>query len=190
MLARESDLLFFSFPQNAGRARLYFCFPADQRSRFAGRDGARRFLDQSRLHCLTEIDAWGAARPSGPCATFTAEDSRASAPLAEGVVLIGDAAGYENPLQGQGLSMALRDVRDVSDALLAGSHARYAFEDYTAARATRQRLANLGVALEVWANDGFSEQDPGQRAARSDHNRTRAESFMTGYPQVPWVSAE
>ena len=36
VMARESDLLFFSFPQGDGQARLYFCFPTHQRSRFAG----------------------------------------------------------------------------------------------------------------------------------------------------------
>jgi flavin-dependent dehydrogenase len=92
--------------------------------------------------------------------------------MAEGVVLIGDAAGYENPLEGQGLSMALQDVHDVSAALLAGSSLTSAFEAYAAARAARQRLANLGVALQVWANDSFNAQDPHERASRYDHIRS------------------
>jgi 2-polyprenyl-6-methoxyphenol hydroxylase-like FAD-dependent oxidoreductase len=169
LIARESDLLFFSFPQGAGRARLYFCFPADQRSRFAGRDGAQRFLSTTELRCLKGAAGWRDARPAGPCATFPAEDSRTPLPLAEGVVLIGDAAGYENPLQGQGLSMALQDAHDVSQALLSGSSPAKAFEQYAAARAVRQRLANLSVALEVWANDGFNAQAPEQRASRYEH---------------------
>lgn len=36
-----------------------------------------------------------------------------------GVVLIGDAAGYNDPVLGQGLSIAVRDVRFVAEALLA-----------------------------------------------------------------------
>jgi 2-polyprenyl-6-methoxyphenol hydroxylase-like FAD-dependent oxidoreductase len=111
--------------------------------------------------------------------------------MAEGVVLIGDAAGYENPLEGQGLSMALQDVHDVSAALLAGSALTSAFEAYTAARAVRQRLANLGVALQVWANDGFNAQDPQERACRYDHIRNDEVlaalelSFMTGFDSLP-----
>jgi 2-polyprenyl-6-methoxyphenol hydroxylase-like FAD-dependent oxidoreductase len=191
LMARESDLLFFSFPQGAGRARLYFCFPTEQRSRFAGRESAHRFLSTSKLGCLSGVAGWDTARPAGPCATFPAENSRAPRPLAEGVVLIGDAAGYENPLNGQGLSMALQDAHDVSVALLSGSSPRNALEAYAAARATRQRLANLGIALEVWANDGFAAQDPDQRAARYNHIANDDVlaalelSFINGFDSLP-----
>jgi 2-polyprenyl-6-methoxyphenol hydroxylase-like FAD-dependent oxidoreductase len=191
LIAREADLLFFSFPQGAGRARLYFCFPSGERSRFAGGDGAQKFLLATRLACLHGLAGWKDAQPAGPCATFPAEDSRAPFPVAEGVVLIGDAAGYENPLEGQGLSMALQDVHDVSAALLAGSSLTSAFEAYAAARAVRQRLANLGVALQVWANNGFNAQDPHERASRYDHIRNDDVlaalelSFMTGFGSLP-----
>jgi 2-polyprenyl-6-methoxyphenol hydroxylase-like FAD-dependent oxidoreductase len=191
LIAREADLIFYSFPQAAGRARLYFCFPSGERSRFAGYDGAQRFLLASRLACLHGLAGWKEAQPAGPCATFPAEDSRAPFPVAKGIVLIGDAAGYENPLEGQGLSMALQDVQDVSAALLAGSSLPSAFEAYAAARAIRQRLANLGVALQVWANNGFSPQDPHERASRYDHIRNDDVlaalelSFMTGFGSLP-----
>ena len=114
VMAREADLIFYSFPQRGGCSRLYFSFPTDQRSRFAGPDGPKRFLDTCALECLQNVAGWSAARQVGPCATFPGEDSRAASLLAEGLVLIGDAAGYENPLQGQGLSMAMQDVREVS----------------------------------------------------------------------------
>ena len=190
LMARESDLLFFSFPQAAGRARLYFCFPTGQRRRFSGSGGAAQFLRTTKLACLDGVADWHEARPAGPCATFPGEDSRALHPLAEGVVLIGDAAGYENPLQGQGLSMALRDAQDVSTALLSGSRSD-GLAAYARARAVRQRLANLGVALEVWANDGFAPQDPAERAAR--YEQIRADeilaaleaSFATGFDTLP-----
>jgi len=190
--AREADLLFFSFPEEDGKARLYLFFPTQQRSRFAGRDGPQRFLRACKLDCLKGVAAWDRASPAGPCATFTAEDSRAPQPLAEGVVLIGDAAGYENPLQGQGLSMALQDVSDVCTALLSGpSWSTTELAAYATARSVRQRLANLGVALEVWANDGFAVQDPELRAARYDHIRSDhvlaalEACFMTGFDTLP-----
>jgi len=191
LIAREADLIFYSFPQAAGRARLYFCFPSGERSRFAGYDGAQNFLLASRLACLHGLAGWKDAQPVGPCATFPAEDSRAPFPVAKGIVLIGDAAGYENPLEGQGLSMALQDVQDVSAAFLAGSSLPSAFEAYAAARAIRQRLANLGVALQVWANNGFNRQDPHERASRYDHIRNDDVlaalelSFMTGFGSLP-----
>jgi len=190
VMARESDLLFFSFPQAGGRARLYLCFPTGQRRRFAGSRGPAEFVLATKLGCLSGVADWHAGKPAGPCATFPGEDSRALHPRAEGVVLIGDAAGYENPLQGQGLSMALRDAQDVSEALLSESPAD-GLAGYADARAARQRLANLGVALEAWANDGFSTQDPEERAARYEHIR-RDEvlsaievSFATGFDDLP-----
>jgi len=182
--------LFFSFPQANGRARLYFCFPTGQRQRFAGSKGPAEFLLTTKLACLDGVADWHAARPAGPCATFPGEDSRALHPQAEGVVLIGDAAGYENPLQGQGLSMALRDAHDVSEALLSDSRAD-ALAGYASARAIRQRLANLGVALEAWANDGFSAQDPEERAARYEYIRgdevlaAIEVSFAAGFDDLP-----
>ncbi len=191
LMARESDLLFFSFPEESGRTRLYLCFPTAQRSRFAGRNGAQKFLETSALACLDGVARLENARPAGPCATFPGEDSRAQLPLAEGAVLIGDAAGYENPLQGQGLSMALQDAHDVSRALLSGSSPSAALEQYAAARAVRQRLGNLGVALEVWANEGFIVQDPEERASRYEHIRNDDVlaalelSYATGFDTLP-----
>jgi 2-polyprenyl-6-methoxyphenol hydroxylase-like FAD-dependent oxidoreductase len=190
VIARESDLLFFSFPQGGGRARLYLCFPTPERSRFAGPEGAERFLHACGLRCLDGVAGWAVARRAGPCATFPGEDSRASHPIADGIVLIGDAAGYENPLEGQGLSMGLQDVHDVAAALLSGA-SMHEFDAYAANRARRQRLANLGVALQVWANDGFAAQDPESRAARFAHIRgddvlsALELSFATGFEALP-----
>jgi menaquinone-9 beta-reductase len=190
VIAREGDLLFMAFPQGAARARLYFFFPRDQRPRFAGRDGPQRFLRSCALGCLRGPAAWDAAHPAGPCATFTCEDSRAPWPLAEGVVLIGDAAGYENPLQGQGLSMAMQDVHDVSTALRSTSRTQ-SLAEYAASRAVRQRLANLGIALEVWANDAFTVQDPELRTARYEYIRSDEvlaaleESYGIGFDTLP-----
>jgi 2-polyprenyl-6-methoxyphenol hydroxylase-like FAD-dependent oxidoreductase len=191
VIAREAELIFFSLPQGDGRARLYLCFPTHERSRFAGRDGPKRFLRACGLSCLEGVAHWDAARAAGPCATFPGEDSRASHPLAEGVVLVGDAAGYENPLEGQGLSMALQDVQDVAAALLSGASPTQKLLAYASDRARRQRLANLGVALQVWANEAFVVQDPELRAARfayirSDEVLSALElSFATGFDTLP-----
>jgi len=191
VMAREADLIFYSFPQQHGQSRLYFSFPSEQRSRFAGPAGSRQFLDDCKLRCLEGVADWSAATPAGPCGTFPGEDSRALHPLADGVVLIGDAAGYENPLQGQGLAMALQDVQDVSESLLSGSLASIDLTAYADRRATRQRLANLGTVLEVWLNDGCAVQDPQERAARMEYiERDEVLAalqvcFMTGFDAIP-----
>lgn len=190
LAAREADVLFLAFPQNEGRARLYLNFPTEQRRRFVGQDAARHFLTAATLRCLNGSGGWHEARSAGPCATFPGADSRALYPLAAGVVLIGDAAGYENPLRGQGLSMALRDVQDVSHALLTGPP-EDALREYADARAVRQRLANLATTLTVWANDGFRAQDPTERASRYEHIRgdevlaSLSGSIWAGFDGVP-----
>lgn len=191
VMAREADLIFYSFPQRDGRSRLYFCFPTDQRSRFAGAAGPERFLDTCRLDCLEGMADWSTARRAGPCATFAGEDSRTSSPIADGVVLIGDAAGYENPLQGQGLSMALQDVGDVAEILLGEAPPWPSLGEYGRRRATRKRLADLGTSLEVWTNEGCIVQDPGERAARNefiegdDVLAALQLCFMTGFDPLP-----
>ncbi|MGB9279946.1 MAG: hypothetical protein WCB57_07650 [Pseudonocardiaceae bacterium] len=47
-------------------------------------------------------------------------DSWTEQPYAPGAVLIGDAAGWNDPIIGQGLSIALRDVRMATDVLMLG----------------------------------------------------------------------
>jgi 2-polyprenyl-6-methoxyphenol hydroxylase-like FAD-dependent oxidoreductase len=189
--AREKDLLFYSFPQKDGRSRLYFCFPTTQTSRFAGAEGSSRFLDACRLGCLEGVAAWSTAQPAGPCATFPGEDSRTESAVAEGVALIGDAAGYENPLQGQGLSMALQDVCDLSEALLGGGGPGADLAAYAERRAVRKRLADVGTILEVWINEGCVAQDPAERAARNEFVEgdevllALARCFRTGFDSLP-----
>ena len=58
--------------------------------------------------------------PAGPCAFYPMNDSWTDEPYAPGAVLIGDAAGWNDPIIGQGLAVALRDVRVVTDILRAG----------------------------------------------------------------------
>lgn len=115
----EGDVNFLVFPQGHGRARLYLCFGRDQASRVAGPTGPASFLNAFRLRSVPESGAIAAARPAGPCSAFPNRDTWTDVPVAPGVVLIGDAAGHNDPLIGQGLSIALRDVRLVRDLLLA-----------------------------------------------------------------------
>jgi 2-polyprenyl-6-methoxyphenol hydroxylase-like FAD-dependent oxidoreductase len=54
--------------------------------------------------------------------------------------LIGDAAGYSDPIIGQGLTLAIHDARLVGDALLGGPHwGHEAFGPYATERAERMR---------------------------------------------------
>ena len=107
------------FPQGNGRVRLYLGYALEQRRRLGGTDAAERFLAAYRLAGLPGSAALAGARPAGPCHAYGNEDTWTDAPVADGVVLIGDAAGHNDPIIGQGLSITLRDVRLVRDVLLA-----------------------------------------------------------------------
>jgi 2-polyprenyl-6-methoxyphenol hydroxylase-like FAD-dependent oxidoreductase len=162
VLAGEGDVFFLLFHQGAGRARLYVCSGLSGQHRFSGPNGTRRFLETCALSCYPWSDAVTSATPIGPCATYPGDDSWTERPFAAGVVLIGDAAGYNDPIIGQGLSIALRDARMVRDIVLAGAISPDAFAAYGEERRERmRRLRFLADVLSV----GQAE-DASNRAAR------------------------
>jgi 2-polyprenyl-6-methoxyphenol hydroxylase-like FAD-dependent oxidoreductase len=116
----EGDLQFYVFPQGGGRLRLYTCLANEQAGRWAGRAGPQRFLQAfAGLRSVPGALGLGDVTAAGPCATFSGEQTWCDEPCADGVLLLGDAGGYDNPVDGQGLSLALRDVRQLSELLLA-----------------------------------------------------------------------
>jgi 2-polyprenyl-6-methoxyphenol hydroxylase-like FAD-dependent oxidoreductase len=118
--ASEGEVQCQIFPQGEKRVRLYTTTAPDQRRRYDGGPAGRtRFLGDFRaMRCMPLAECLAGGSPLGPCATFGGEDTWADVPFVEGVVLIGDAAGYNDPLIGQGLSLALRDARVLSEILL------------------------------------------------------------------------
>jgi 2-polyprenyl-6-methoxyphenol hydroxylase-like FAD-dependent oxidoreductase len=123
----EGDLQFYVFPQGSGRLRLYTCHANDQAARWAGSSGAKRFVEAfAGLRAIPNTMGLGEITPAGPCATFSSEHTWCDTPTSDGVVLIGDAGGYDDPVDGQGLSLALSDARHLAGLLLAS-------DDWTAA---------------------------------------------------------
>jgi menaquinone-9 beta-reductase len=137
----EGDLEFYVFPQGGGRLRLYTCHANEQATRWAGRAGAQRFVEAfAGLRSIPESRGLGDVRPAGPCGTFGGEQTWCDEPYADGVVLLGDAGGYDDPVTGQGLSLAMRDVRQLSELLLAsGDWMVAALRQYGEQRAERLR---------------------------------------------------
>lgn len=157
----ETDRHLISFPQTDARARLYVCMPIVDRSRFTGEGGVKRFLAAWDSPSLPFGSAIAAGRQEGPCGTFPLNSASVDDPVREGLVLIGDAAGWIDPLIGQGLSMAMRDVRSVAEVLLGGAdRSPSAFATYVEER--RERLAilalrgRIGQRLEVDFSTSFS----------------------------------
>lgn len=184
--ARAHDLMFLSFPQKHGRARLYHCMPTEQRARFAGREAAGVFLRTAGdIPSLPHSERWSSATPAGPCATFTCEDTWVDAPFGHGVVLIGDAGGYNNPLIGQGLALGLRDVRVLSEQLLgnAGTTGER-LEAYGHERTERLRRARIACLLVVWVHECFRRQAP--RARPVLRERAAKDELLTALQSTPW----
>ena len=117
-IGTEDDFAFLAFPQGGGRVRVYGGYALGETGRFKGPDGARRFLDTFRMRCAPNNQALAAGRPAGPLLSYFNNDSWTDEPFAPGVVLVGDAAGWNDPIIGLGLSITYRDVRTVSDLLL------------------------------------------------------------------------
>ena len=144
-LATSDDLFMASFRQHHGQVRLYLVPGMKDKARFAGRDGTAEFMRSARFDCLPFRERLADARPIGPLATYAGDDTWTEQPYRDGVVLIGDAAGYNSPIIGQGLSIAMRDARSVRDAIRSGDELPGGFSAYGAERAERMRRLRAGA---------------------------------------------
>ena len=154
----EDDLCYSIFPLADGRARLYGFWSIDDRSRFTGADGPANFLSTYRMTCCPKAAAIAGARQAGPLVTFLNNESGTDAPFAEGGVLIGDAAGWTDPIIGCGLSSAYRDARIVSEVMLGSSDwSPSAFADYAAERKERHRRIKFISDVTTTLNTTFNQ---------------------------------
>jgi 2-polyprenyl-6-methoxyphenol hydroxylase-like FAD-dependent oxidoreductase len=150
----EGDFHFLAFPQGEGRVRIYGGYALDQAQRFKGPEGPRRFLDAFAFDSSPRNRALVNATPAGPLMSYINADAWTDEPYAEGVVLVGDAAGWNDPLLGLGLSITYRDVRMVSEILQASDDWSAAvFKPYGDERRERLRrlrfLGNIQSRIEV-----------------------------------------
>ena len=176
-IGTEGDLVFFIVPQGAGRARLYLLWSCGERRRFAGPGGPRAFLDSFAFACIPESERIVRARPAGPCATYPVNDTWTERPITEGLALIGDAAGYSDPHIGQGLSVALRDVRVLSELLLAGEDwSPAALRLYGEERGERMRRLRFCNALVTTLRGEFGKE--------ARERRRRARGLMQAEPEL------
>ncbi len=191
--ATEGDVYFLAFPQGRGRVRLYAAYGREQAGRFAGSEGAQRFLDACVLKCLPETEAFRAARPAGPCRTYANQDTWIDAPFTDGVVLVGDAAGWNDPIAGQGLSVTLRDVRVVRDLLLADGLATRGLGAYAEERRERMRRLRFSAALQARLHAEFGANARAARAdifARQEKNPALGMAALSAFTGPELVPAE
>jgi 2-polyprenyl-6-methoxyphenol hydroxylase-like FAD-dependent oxidoreductase len=144
----EDDLgLFLLFRQGDDRARAYHVVPPEARARYAGPGGIAQFLRDAATVPSPAGVAMAGARAIGPCATVAGTDTWTDEPCRDGVVLIGDAAGHNDPTAGCGLSIAMRDARMVADLIASGARRASDFRSYAVERAGRLRRLRLAADL-------------------------------------------
>jgi menaquinone-9 beta-reductase len=176
-IGTEGDFGFLTFPQGNGRVRIYGGYALDQAQRFRGPDGPRRFLDAFAMSCSPENRHIVAGEPAGPLFSYFNNDSWTDEPFGKGVVLVGDAAGWNDPIIGLGLSITYRDVRVVSDLLKADDDwASLSFASYAEERAERMRRLRFVASLKATIDMEFGEAAKARR--RSLFERSAADPSL------------
>jgi 2-polyprenyl-6-methoxyphenol hydroxylase-like FAD-dependent oxidoreductase len=162
VVVEEGDQFFLLFHQGNGRARVYVCTGESRRHDFAGPQATEHFLAACGVATYPWSEQVVGGTPAGPCASYPGDDTWVDAPYVDGVVLIGDAAGHNDPIIGQGLAIAMRDARTVRDLVLEGARVATAFSEYGAERIERMRC--LRFLADVMAVT--QAEDAVNRAAR------------------------
>lgn len=142
-----SDVNWYSFPQGTHTSRVYLAHLDVHR--YAGAQGAAKYLADLAQSASPDVARLASGRLLRPIATHESVDSWTDTSVAPGVVLIGDAAGYNDPIIGQGLSLTMADVRDVAHVILTGGSSPSEFQKYAVTRADRhakQRIAARTMA--------------------------------------------
>jgi menaquinone-9 beta-reductase len=165
----EGDRFFLLFHQGDGRARAYVCTGLSGQHRFAGPNGTANFLAACAVSSYPWSEQVVEASPAGPCATYPGDDTWCAEPFVDGAVLIGDAAGHNDPIVGQGLAIAMRDARTVRDLVLDGARTADGFAAYGKERVAR--MARLRLAADVMAV--AQAEDADNRDARRDYVNDR-----------------
>ena len=170
----DGDIGFYVFPQGGGRIRLYAAHGVDQSHRFAGEGAVERFLGAFDLASLPHGGSLARARPAGPCHGYPNHDVWIDHPVAPGIVLIGDAAGHNDPSGGQGISIALKDARLVSEALAASKDwSPAAFADYAVLR--REQMNRLRFSVRLLAIYRMEFTATGRERRRRGRERMAAD---------------
>jgi 2-polyprenyl-6-methoxyphenol hydroxylase-like FAD-dependent oxidoreductase len=155
----EGRTHFLVLPVGGDRVRLYLGYDFADKSAYAGAERRQKLIDTfAGLACLPQAGMIAASRPIGPFNSFSNEDHWIDDPTAPGVVLAGDAAGHNDPIIGQGLAIALRDVRLLSEIILDGKRDQPAFRLYIEERAERMRRLRIAARLRAKLHAEFGEE--------------------------------
>ncbi|HKO70126.1 MAG TPA: FAD-dependent monooxygenase [Bradyrhizobium sp.] len=173
-IGTEDRFHYFVFPQGKDMVRLYACYDFADRAKFAGPDREARLLQAFRLNCLPYSEAILGGLPVSTFNSYSNEDHWVDDPTTTGIVLIGDAAGHNDPITGQGLSIAARDVRIVSDILISTKNLdRVDFLPYVEERRERMRRLRITGRLATKLRVEFGDEARHRRARVSQRSMQR-----------------
>jgi len=189
-IAGEGDLFMAGFHQEGGRARVYLCPGVSQAGRFTGSGNVERFLADCAFECLPFGKELASGVPAGPLATYPGDDTWIDRPFGPGAVLVADAAGYSNPIVGQGLSIAMRDARTVRDVLRGNDWGEAAFDDYATERRERMRRLRFIADTIAIAEAEDADNREARRTKWGELAQTDERAFLVmlgafGGPEVP-----
>jgi menaquinone-9 beta-reductase len=174
----DGDLGFYIFPQGQGRVRLYATHGLDQRNRFAGDGATERFLQAFDRPSIPHGGSLSQARPVGPCHGYPNNDVWIDNPVAPGIVLIGDAAGHNDPSGGQGISIALKDARLVCEALnTTKAWTPETFAPYASQR--REQMRRLRFSARLLSTYRMEFTDQARQRRRMGRKRMVADPELT-----------
>ena len=105
-----------------------------------------------------------AAPAAGPCISYPLTDGWCDSVAQHGVVLIGDAAGWNDPIIGQGLAVSMRDARSVADIMCQeGDWTPQAFAPYAEERSERMRRLKIAAAFMTELHCTFTPEGARRR---------------------------
>ena len=104
------------FPQGGERVRTYLMCPTAWGQRLSGSEDLPKLIELAVETGVPE-KYFAKVKLAGPLATFESDPRWVDHPYRDRVALIGDAAGATDPIWGQGVSLTLRDVRELRDQL-------------------------------------------------------------------------
>ncbi|OWK32646.1 NAD(P)/FAD-dependent oxidoreductase [Sphingomonas mucosissima] len=177
-IGTEEDFAFLAFPQGNGRMRVYGGWDLAAKTRFAGSEGPRRFLEAFRMKSAPGNEAIAGGTPASPLYAYYNNCAATDQPYVPGAVLIGDAAGWNDPILGLGLSITYRDVRLVSDILKETPAGREPdFRPYAEERSERMRRLRIASEMQAKLDMEFGEE---ARARRRRYHEATATDPMLG----------
>ena len=173
------------FRHASGRARAYLVCQPQAAAAMRGPSAANAFL----ATCAAAFPEGGLARARavGPVAFFPGRDVYPDRVAGEGMVLIGDAAGANDPSQGQGISLAFRDARELRDLLLTRDW-QAAIEEFARRRPSWYEPLR---AYAIWAGPLFTDTGPEADTARARARRAaERDPWRCGYGAINALGPE